>query len=355
MNICVPFPDIDYKVLVKCPTYNHSKFICDALNGFSIQETDFPFICIVVDDASKDENQEVIRQYANENCDMTKAGISEDDISKYIRVPHKTNENCVFLFCLLKVNLFSKPEKQEIYKPYRAVCEYEAFCEGDDFWTDPLKLQKQVDVMEKDPQIGFVYTAFSTVKEDGQAQEYPWCEERMLRSHSGDLFATLLDHNNILTLTVCVRQHLNELYLELSKKNSIGIDYYLFLILAGYSEGFYLPEKTGTYRINSNGMVQSSGEKVNVLCNKSLIAASSLYLNGVFPQRSFWNDINIRKMIILRLLRLMKKGWLSKSEFNKLIFTSFKMICLTGVVLMELTVKKLSNRIGIVKERNKEF
>lgn len=149
MNIEVPIPDKDYKVLVRCATYNHSKYICDALNGFAIQETDFPFICIVVDDASKDGNQEVIKQYANDNCDMSKAEISEDDISKYIRVPHKTNTNCVFLFCLLKVNLYCKPEKQEIYKPYREVCEYEALCEGDDWWLTENKLQTQYDTLEE--------------------------------------------------------------------------------------------------------------------------------------------------------------------------------------------------------------
>ena len=149
MNISVPLPDKDYKILVRCITYNQSKYICDALNGFAIQETDFPFICIVVDDASKDGNQEVIKQYANDNCDMSKAEISEDDISTYIRVSHKTNTNCVFLFCLLKVNLYCKPEKQEIYKPYRAICEYEAICEGDDYWIEAHKLQVQYDWLDK--------------------------------------------------------------------------------------------------------------------------------------------------------------------------------------------------------------
>lgn len=148
MKVNVPVPDEKYKVLVRCATYNHSKYICDALNGFSIQETNFPYICIVVDDASKDGNQEVIRQYAKDNCDISKVEITEDDISKYIRVPHKTNTNCFFLFCLLKVNLYCKPEKQEIYKAYRAFCEYEAICEGDDYWTYPLKLKTQVDFLD---------------------------------------------------------------------------------------------------------------------------------------------------------------------------------------------------------------
>lgn len=148
MKANVPAPDKDYKLIVRCPTYKHSEYICDALKGFAIQETNFPFICIVVDDASTDGNQEVIRRYANDNCDMSNAYVFDDDISVYMRVPHKTNTNCVYLFCFLKVNLYCKPEKAEIYKPYRAVCEYEASCEGDDYWIDPLKLQKQVDFLE---------------------------------------------------------------------------------------------------------------------------------------------------------------------------------------------------------------
>lgn len=184
MNISVPLPDKDYKILVRCITYNQSKYICDALNGFAIQETDFPFICIVVDDASKDGNQEVIKQYANDNCDMSKAEISEDDISTYIRVSHKTNSNCVFLFCLLKINLYCKPEKQEIYRPYREVCEYEALCEGDDYWIDEQKLKKQVKVMDDNDACMLSFHSINEIYENNHERDHVRCHVEN-REYSG--------------------------------------------------------------------------------------------------------------------------------------------------------------------------
>lgn len=222
MNINVPIPDKNYKVLVRCITYNHSKYICDALNGFAIQETDFPFICMVVDDASTDGNQEVIRQYANDNCDMSKAEISEDDISKYIRVPHKTNVNCAFLFCLLKVNLYGKPEKQEIYKPYRAVCEYEALCEGDDYWIHPHKLQVQSNWLDTHPNYSMCHGDYIPYNRDVDRKKpalgilYKKQNSRLYDNPKDRFMAIINGYYHILTLTAffrieCINGYLNSI------------------------------------------------------------------------------------------------------------------------------------------------
>lgn len=244
MNINVPILDKGYKVLVKCPTYNHSKFICDALNGFSIQETNFPFICIVVDDASKDGNQDVIKQYANENCDMSNAEISEDDISTYIRVSHKTNSNCDFLFCLLKVNLYGKPEKQEIYKPYRAVCEYEASCEGDDYWILPSKLQKQVDILVNNLNVGAVYTQFYGCKENTKS-----LYDRNVKIKNGQQYETmLLGQLDIWTLTICYRVDILRFVPNLDSHIFFRGDINLFLSITSRYEVVCIPEKTAVYR-----------------------------------------------------------------------------------------------------------
>ena len=55
-----------FKVTVSCMTYNQSKYITDAMNGFTMQQTDFPFVCTIVDDASTDGEQQVIKQYVEE-------------------------------------------------------------------------------------------------------------------------------------------------------------------------------------------------------------------------------------------------------------------------------------------------
>ncbi len=253
MNIEVPIPDKDYKVLVRCATYNHSKYICDALNGFAIQETDFPFICIVVDDASKDGNQEVIRQYANDNCDMSKAEISEDDISKYIRVPHKTNENCVFLFCLLKVNLYGKPEKREIYKPYREVCEYEAICEGDDWWLDSKKIQKQCSYLDNHSEYSMCFhnaiEKWEETNEEALFSNIQDCE------YSGEeIFKEWI----VPTASVILRVKLfdtKEYHTYLTQKMARG-DTPTFLTAANYGKIRGMSDVMSVYRRNAGGFTQ---------------------------------------------------------------------------------------------------
>lgn len=64
---------INYKVQARCLTYNQAKYIEDALNGFAMQQTNFPFVCLVIDDCSTDGEQEVIKSWMNRECDMDKA------------------------------------------------------------------------------------------------------------------------------------------------------------------------------------------------------------------------------------------------------------------------------------------
>ena len=253
MVINVPTPDRDYKVLVRCATYNQSKYICDALNGFAIQETNFPFICIVVDDASTDGNQEVIRRYANDNCDMSNAYVSDDDISVYMRVSHKTNTNCVYLFCFLKVNLYCKQEKQEIYKPYRAVCEFEAICEGDDYWIDPLKLQKQVDFLEENLDYSLCFHAAKIQRECNglNALSFENIEDREY------LAQELFDNWIAPTASFVFRSSIQSLQL---KDSSLMLNGDIVLVLMGATIGKIrgFSDVMSVYRIQQGGVTYDS-------------------------------------------------------------------------------------------------
>lgn len=72
-NVDYPSPIQNYKVLVSCFTYNQSKYIEDALNGFVMQQTTFPFVRLVMDDASTDGEQDIIKVWMERECDMSKA------------------------------------------------------------------------------------------------------------------------------------------------------------------------------------------------------------------------------------------------------------------------------------------
>ncbi len=122
---------VDSKIAVSvvCNAYNHGKYIRDTLEGFVMQKTSFPFEVLVHDDASTDNTADIIREYEAKYPDLIKPIYqTENQYSKGIR-PGAA---------------FQYP---------RAKGKYIAFCEGDDYWTDPLKLQKQYDALESHPEI----------------------------------------------------------------------------------------------------------------------------------------------------------------------------------------------------------
>ncbi|MBR5176140.1 MAG: glycosyltransferase [Bacteroidales bacterium] len=116
------------KVSVICLAYNHAKYIRDTLDGFVTQETDFPFEVIVHDDASTDGTGEIIREYQAKYPDLIKPIFQkENQYSKGVLI------NKEFIFPLLRGD-------------------YIAFCEGDDYWTDSRKLQRQADALDAHPE-----------------------------------------------------------------------------------------------------------------------------------------------------------------------------------------------------------
>lgn len=140
-----------YMVCTHCSTYNHAQYIADALNGFASQVANFPMLTIVVDDCSTDGTSEVIRQYINNNF-MTPYREDENDDYHLIYSRHKENENCEVVVFLLKYNHYSiKKSKLSYYSTWADNAKYFAKCEGDDYWVDPHKLQRQVTFLEENP------------------------------------------------------------------------------------------------------------------------------------------------------------------------------------------------------------
>lgn len=152
-----------FKVCCICVTFNQSKYITDAMKGFTMQQTSFPFVCTIVDDASTDGEKEVIRKYVEENFDFSENSVAfhkETDYAYITYSQHKTNKNCYFAVLYLKENHYSqRKSKRPYWEEWRGMCEYEALCEGDDYWTDPHKLQKQVDFLDANPQCSLTYHA----------------------------------------------------------------------------------------------------------------------------------------------------------------------------------------------------
>lgn len=145
----------DWMVYVSCITFNHASYIKDALNGFTIQETDFPFVCAIIDDASTDGEHDVIKSYLNEYFDLEDRKVArQEETDDYLLTfaRHKTNLNCYFAVIFLKYNHYSiKKPKFPYIAEWRDNAKYIAICEGDDYWIAKDKLQKQVVFLDGHP------------------------------------------------------------------------------------------------------------------------------------------------------------------------------------------------------------
>ena len=162
----------DFKVCVRCFTFNQSEYITDAMNGFTMQQTSFPFVCTIVDDASTDGEQEVISKYVDENFDWSEKGVSytkETDYAHILYAQHKTNKNCYFAVLLLKENHYSiKKPKLPYLKEWDDEVEFIALCEGDDYWTNENKLQRQYSFMTKNPDFSLCFHKVEVKAEEGR-------------------------------------------------------------------------------------------------------------------------------------------------------------------------------------------
>ena len=153
----------NFLVSVHCMTYNHSKYILDALGGFTMQQTEFPYVCIVIDDASTDGEPEILRKYFSDNFEPLSSDETDDYVRTYGR--HKVNRNCYFVVIYLKYNHYSiKKPKQPYYAEYESSAKYIALCEGDDYWIDAEKLQKQSDALENHPECTICFNRVQAIK-----------------------------------------------------------------------------------------------------------------------------------------------------------------------------------------------
>lgn len=250
-NLSYPFPKQDFKVLVRCFTYNQSKYIEEALTGFAMQKTNFPFVCLVMDDASTDGEQEVIKSWIVRECDMNRAEIIDIPTSVVIIVPHRNNPSCTFAFYLLRINLYNTVErKMNLVYPWREKSQYEALCEGDDYWIDPLKLQRQVDFMDNNPDYSLCFHNAIRLNERVAVKEKiaSFCFFHADRQISTE---EIIADWCIPTASLLYRR---EALKDIQLPRFFSGDYTLELTLASIGKVYYMDRYMSVYRINSGGI-----------------------------------------------------------------------------------------------------
>jgi len=202
-------------------TYNHEKYISDAIEGVLNQKTNFPIEIVIGEDQSTDSTREICKKYFIENPDRIRILDSE------INLGGMTN--------------FLRTLKECTGK-------YIAFCEGDDFWIDSFKVQKQVDFLEDNPEFALISSNKKVLRGETLFDE----TEKI--NTTGNIVEDLLISNFISTLTVLVRtdilkEAVKTVLVQANRRDWPVMDYPLWINIAlNYKIGF-INDVTGVYRL----------------------------------------------------------------------------------------------------------
>ncbi len=288
-------------VSIICATYNHELFIKDTIEGFIKQQTNFSFEIIIHDDASTDNSKLIIKEYE----------------SKY---PHLFNN-------IYQIeNQFSNKDVSiwaDIMFP-KAQGKYIALCEGDDYWTDPYKLQKQVDFLEHDKSYVMVFHDIDVIDENNQPSNKYSLDDYHKRDVTGEeLVSGLISP---IPLTVCFRNVIDKFPKEFY--HVLTSDTFLFSLLGHYGKGKWLGENilNGRYRIHSTNIWagKSSVEKEILVVNSCFWFVQYYKRIGEFEYANSWYQkmLNIVSSFALDQenspVKLINTGIISTSELAEL-------------------------------------
>ena len=264
-------------VTVRCLVYNHEPYLRQCLEGVVMQKTNFPFEVIVHDDASTDGSVAIIKEYAEKYPDIIKPIYeTENQYSKHDGSLRK----------IIDAHIRGK---------------YIAVCEGDDYWTAPLKLQKQVDFMESHPEYSLCFHATNCIYGNDENPchtiRYNKCEFELddLILGGGGMMAT----NSML-----YKRDLVKIVPLWVQKAPVG-DLPLMLLLGSYGKVHYINEIMSVYRLGV-GVWSSGVERDKRKLKRHYEALYKMFY--AFDKWSNYSHSYIVKMEICRLKRQYRKA-----------------------------------------------
>lgn len=238
-------------VSVVCDVYNHEPYLRQCLDGFVIQKTNFKIEVLVHDDASTDKSAEIIMEYTNKYPDIFKPILQQE-------------------------NQYSRGVG--IWKTYqfpRVAGKYVAICEGDDYWTDPLKLQKQVDFLESHPDFDMVRTDSNVYYQDTNITINSVFGKKLFPNCEDTFVDYVVRPAWLATCSWLIRSPLGD-YDNLPNDCFKG-DLALMIYIAKRSKVKYLPEVTSVYRVLKNSASHFSDSADNIRFWKSQVNTRCYY------------------------------------------------------------------------------
>ena len=286
-----------YMVATRCYTFNHSHYIEDTLNGFLIQETQYPSVFCIVDDASTDDAQVIIRKWADINLALDEreyAYHKQMEFGELFFAHGKRQKNVDYVIVLLKDNHYQRGQTK---LPYIAKwidsSKYIALCEGDDYWICHDKLQTEIEILEKNEHITLVHTAFNFVNERGEIIGAPESlyDSITRMKKDGYLWQNhLVLGTPILYCTIMYRQG----FLD---KEGPTVDYAQFMSCARKGEIAYIKEPMSAYRILTTSMMRTQRGSVN-----SRIKSGIFWQLYFFSRRQYATDDYYKRNLRTRVL-----------------------------------------------------
>ena len=217
-------------ISISCITYNHAPFIRQCLDGFVMQKTNFPIEVLIHDDASTDGTADIIREYEQKYPDIIKPIYqTENQYSKGI-------------------------SPSRIYNFPRIQGKYIAICEGDDYWTDEYKLQKQVDFLEANEDYSICFHPVKVYNEE----EGIFIENDIVQDVPDVTDIKLLATTNYINTPSVIYRNNQQVFDDLNKFPSLGIGDYIFhMLFAQYGKIKKLRDTMAVYRMHKSGVWSS--------------------------------------------------------------------------------------------------
>ena len=277
-------------VSICCATYNHAPYIRQCIDGFVMQKTNFPFEILIHDDASTDGTQDVIREYATKHPDLIKP-------------------------IYQKENQYSKGVKVSLtYNYSRAKGKYVALCEGDDYWIDPYKLQKQVDFLESHPDYVMCSHQFDAF--DETTKTLIKNSNPSFKGKTYDLGSLINGEWNHHPLTVMYRR--DALDINHYSKYKMSMDIILFYEILKHGKGYCMPDVMAIYRRHNGGLWS-----LKSFDNKRLIE-----FNTRLAIYEVEKTDDAAKLLLSQFSKIMSRKWMLKhlgifASVSKIFFKHF--------------------------------
>lgn len=296
-------------VSVCCLVYNHEIYIREALDSILMQKTNFSFEVLINDDASTDGTPEILKQY-------------ESKYPHIIKPVYQTE------------NQYSQGVSVGRFNRERAKGKYIAYCEGDDFWTDADKLQKQVDYMEKHPECSLCVHAAYRVSPDSKK------EKTHVRPNKGNkLFTTeeVIEGGGGLfaTNSILYPAEFSQYRPDFCTNSPAG-DYPLAIYLALQGTVYYMDEFMSAYRVNVEGSwtnrtfatVESRAELFRKIDN--MLDEVNIFTNNKY------NDAIIRTKKYNQFICMLDKGMFkeAKKDFKE-IYSKLSVLKKTKILIKQ--------------------